>query len=337
MSAARELVALLRGSPPCDATDWDGVFAAARAERLAATLAHRLADQVLPLRVAALLDDARRDAETTRTQALWEAEMAQRALAPLGISMVLLKGTAFLAAGLEAGRGRLTGDLDILVEEKRIEEAESALIAAGWERIKAQGGYDDQYYRRWMHELPPLVHRDRDRMIDVHHNILPRTSRPTPDSAALIAGACRLDSGFLVLAPADMIVHAAAHLFADGDLDGGLRNLWDIDQLLREFARDPDFWASLGRAATLHRLRAAVARALRLSARFYGTPVDPSLAGKVLPTDALFAARLLARDHWGRGRRPLLRLGFYIRSHLLRMPPAMLARHLATKAFSQAA
>jgi hypothetical protein len=48
--------------------------------------------------------------------------------------------------------------------------------------------------------------------------------------------------------------------------------------------------------------------------------------------DALYRRRLLARDGWGRQRRPLTRFGFYIRSHLLRMPPAMLARHLWVKA-----
>ena len=54
-------------------------------------------------------------------------------------------------------------------------------------------GYDDAYYRRWMHELPPLIHRTRDRMIDVHHTILPLTARPRPDAAALIAASVALD------------------------------------------------------------------------------------------------------------------------------------------------
>ena len=39
-----------------------------------------------------------------------------------------------------------------------------------------------------------------------------------------------------VLAPADMAVHCATHLIADGDLAGGLRNLWDMACLLGEFA-----------------------------------------------------------------------------------------------------
>ena len=47
--------------------------------------------------------------------------------------------------------------------------------------------------------------------------------------------------------------------------------------------------------------------------------------------DRLYIRRLLARDSWGRATRPFMRLAFYVRSHWLRMPPLMLARHLWTK------
>ena len=114
--------------------------------------------------------------------------MARRALAPLGVPVILLKGTAFHAADLDACGGRSVGDLDILVPHDSLGAVEAALLDAGWERMKEADGYDDAYYRRWMHELPPLIHRTRDRMIDVHHTILPLTARPTPDAGALIAG-----------------------------------------------------------------------------------------------------------------------------------------------------
>ena len=37
-----------------------------------------------------------------------------------------------------------------------LDAVEAALIAAGWEWVK-RDPYDDDYYRRWMHELPPLI------------------------------------------------------------------------------------------------------------------------------------------------------------------------------------
>lgn len=334
MRSARLLVQALRDTASLRDPDWSALIAAARAEQLIGSLAVRLADRAVPPRVAAILDAARRDSAHARTQAIWEAEMCRRALAPLDMPVVLLKGTAFHAANLAAAEGRSVGDLDILVPRDRIEEAEAALIAAGWERMKAADGYDDLYYRHWMHELPPLVHRTRDRMIDVHHTILPPTARPTPDAAALIADSVALDNGLRILSPADMIVHAAAHLLADGDLAGGLRNLWDIDRLLREFAADSAFWAILAERARRHQLTGPVARALRLANRLYGTPVDRGVTGRARPGDRLFEARLLARNGWGQERRPLLRFAFYVRSHWLRMPPLMLARHLWIKARS---
>jgi hypothetical protein len=230
-------------------------------------------------------------------------------------------------------------------------EVERALLAVGWEWVK-EDAYDDLYYRSWMHELPPLIHRERDRMIDVHHAILPLTARPKPDMEAMIEARVPLGDGLFVLSPTDMIVHAAAHLFADGDLAGGLRNLWDIDRLLREFSeRDGDFWPALRERAERHGLLPAVARAVRLARHLYATPanwcrtpnymplISKAAAGeksgvghRITAADAFYLRRLLARDGWGRARRPLTRLGFYVRSHWLRMPPLMLARHLWVKA-----
>jgi len=313
------------------ADGWTNLLAIARAERLDGSLAYRLADLPLPEAISRTLEDARAQAAFGRTQALWEVEMARRALAPAGIAPILLKGSAFAFAGLPAGVGRLVGDLDILVPRDRLDDTEAALLDAGFEWVKTSD-YDQGYYRRWMHELPPLVHAERGSMIDVHHTILPLTAKRTPDAAALIADSIEAGPGLRILSPADMIVHAATHLLADGDLAGGLRNLWDIDRLLRIFATSSDFWKKLGARAQLHDMREPVALALRLTDHVFATPVEPWLAGHKRKRDAMFIRRLLARDGWGRPIRPITRLGFYVRSHAMRMPPLMLARHLWTKA-----
>lgn len=333
--AIAELVRLLaHPTQAAEVRGWDAILGVARAEQLLGALAWRLDRAAVPESVAAILADARESGEEQRRSALWEAEMARRALAPLGVPVVLLKGTAFVAAGLDAGRGRAIGDLDLLVPRAALPPVEAALKAAGWEAVK-DDDYDDGYYRRWMHELPPLVHRERDRLIDVHHTILPPTARLTPDAAAILANAEPLANGLAVPAQADLVVHAALHLFADGDLSGGLRNLWDIDRLLREFAEaDPDFWLRLHARAAEHGASAVVARAARLAHDLFATPV-PDAWSRALPGDRAFRRRLLARDDWGRADRAATRLAFYVRSHWIRMPAPLLARHLSIKAWKR--
>jgi len=309
---------------------WTALLSTARAEALAGTLAERVAGRPVPPEVGEVLADTRKAARQGQQAALWEVEMMRRALAPLKLPVVLLKGSGYAIAGLSPACGRQIGDLDILVPRPALDAVEAALRDAGWEWVK-QNDYDDGYYRQWMHELPPLIHRTRDRMIDVHHTILPPTARPTPNAAALFADAVPVGEGLAILSPEDRIVHAVAHLFADGDLAGGLRNLWDIDRLLREAADAPGFWKRLGKRAQHHQLAKPVGRALRLAAQLYGTPVDPDLAGPPRLADRLYLRRLLARDDWGRATRRLTRLAFYVRSHWIRMPPLMLARHLWVK------
>jgi hypothetical protein len=341
-----------------DADGWTALIAMARAEQLIGTLAHRLQCESVPSKVAEILADARINAEHQRRSALWEADCAVRALADYDGKVVLLKGTAYVAAGLQAGEGRHIGDLDIMVAREDLPQVEKLLLEkGGWEWVK-EDVYDDAYYRDHMHELPPLIHKDRDRMIDVHHTILPLTAGPRPDAVAMLAEARNVDAekavsaepvevreavldrastgsaltgDMCVLSPTDMVIHCAAHLFADGDLAGGLRNLWDMHCLLTEFSeRDESFWAMLQTRAQYHQLWPAVHRGARLAHELYRTEI-PKEWQNWNSHDKWYIRRLTARDAWGRPTRKITRLIFYIRSHLLRMPPMMLARHLFTK------
>jgi hypothetical protein len=310
--------------------DVTAVITAARAEKLLATLAMRSENIAVPERLKHIFQDAIIDCNNVQRLAMWEVDRMYFALNSLNIPVVLLKGSAFVAANLTAATGRQVGDLDILVPRVQLEAVEAKLILAGWEWVK-DDPYDQQYYRQWMHELPPMIHNERDGMIDVHHTILPLTARPTPDAHSLIDQAITLDSGLFILQPADMICHAAAHLAADGDMAGGMRNLWDVHALLEAFAQQDGFWDSLDKRAQAHQLSDPVARTLRLANRLYGTPIDKRFAGTFSLLDRLLMRRIMARDAWGREAYIFTRFAVYIRSHWLRMPPLMLAKHLWIK------
>ena len=316
------------------ANDWAALLRLARAEALLGQLDACVTEagvrDTLPERVRTILDDHAIAVTASQRGARWEARMTAQALASLDCPVVLLKGGAYVAAGLAVAAGRTVGDLDILLPRDRLDDAERLLKGAGWSSLK-DDPYDDEYYRRWMHELPPLVNDERGTVLDLHHTILPLTARRRPDAAALLASAIPAGPGLAVLAAADMLLHSVAHAFADGEFDGGLRNVWDIHRLIGEFAPQPGFWADLAGRAHRHELETPLARSLRAAADLFGTDVDPALAGRCDSFDRLIRSRLLARDHWGRATRPLIRRSFYLRSHLLRMPLRLLVPHLWRK------
>ena len=120
-------------------------------------------------------------------------------------------------------------------------------------------------------------------------------------------------------------------LIAAGDLAGACVISGTSTGSSRVRRRRPEFLADAAgacRAAPAPPRRAPRREALQ-SALWNAIPAR-WLGGR--PADALFRARLLARNGWGQERSKLLRFAFYVRSHWLRMPPLMLVRHLWIKA-----
>lgn len=197
--------------------------------------------------------------------------------------------------------------------------------------------YDQRYYRNWMHELPPLRHVARGTVLDVHHSIAPPTGRLKPDSKRLLAAAVPVASHekLKVLAPIDMVLHSAAHLFLNEELRHGLRDLVDIDALLRHFGAENAFWPQLRERARELDLTEPLSLALRYASRILGTPVPPNnTRDQPRPLlDALYL-RALQPPHPAAAdsATPLARQLLFVRGHWLRLPPALLAYHLTVKA-----
>jgi len=171
---------------------WSELLPAARRAGVLARLAHltqqRGVDDALPPRARQQLAAARPLAEQHARILRWEVSRIRDALSALDVRLVLLKGAAYVLAGLPAGRGRLASDVDVLVPRGRIAEVERALLARGFRSMKLHP-YDQRYYRTWSHELPPLRHERRRSVVDVHHTILPLTGRVHPDPEKLLAAA----------------------------------------------------------------------------------------------------------------------------------------------------
>jgi hypothetical protein len=327
--------------------DWDLVVRSARGARLLATLRARLDREHLleavPPRVRGQLDGAWTLAAYRRQMVLHEMHAVARALAPLGVPMILLKGAAYLAQGLRCAEGRLPEDLDLMVPRARLDEAERALVAAG-ATPETTDAYDQHYYRAWSHELPPLRFPGHALELDVHHTLLPPTGRANPDAGALVAAAVAIPgSPFRALSPADQVLHACAHLFQGSDCTERLRDLVDVDALVREHSALPGFWGALVAGASRHRLGRSLWYALRYGAAWLDTPVPGEVASQIArfapPAPARIAMdRLIAQalppatpESEPAFSVRLARFLLFFRSVWLQMPPWLLAYHSAAK------
>jgi hypothetical protein len=333
--------------------EWDLLLRQAAGADMTAILLVVLEDAgqlaLAPAAPRAHLEWARAAASRHAQAVRYEVRQIWLALKDTGLPLILLKGAAYAIAGLAPGRGRLFSDIDILVPKERLAEVEAALMLHGWISTH-HDAYDQRYYREWMHELPPMEHLRRGNVIDVHHAILPETAAQRPDPAKLRAAAVAVGQAVtggpptMVLAPQDMVLHSAVHLFWDGEFEHGLRDLVDLDRLLREFGGEPGFWATLpGRARELQLAR-PLFYALRYCRRLLGTPVPPEVEA-ALRADAPKRPQLWLMDRlFGRVLLPyhpscedrfsgLARLALYVRGNWLRMPPLLLSRHLFHKAF----
>lgn len=332
--------------------EWEGVVRLARSADLLARLAvlarrAGVLDAIDPAPARHLLSA---ELLCARQHAELRMEVQEVALALRGLQspVVLLKGAAYVMAGLQAGLGRMVSDVDILVPQQLLSQTEADLMMAGWMGA-AGSAYDDRYYRRWMHELPPMRHIHRNTVLDVHHAILPTTARLRPDAERMMQRAQALPDlpGLWVLAPVDRVLHSATHLMHEGEFDVGLRGLVDLDALLQEAsASQAGFWPALVQAAQEQDLAPPLSHALRCLQRVLGTPVPEAVSQALASTPAVLRSarwqplrdrlfdRVLLPDHPLLNDRwtPLARQLMYLRGHWLRMPPAMLAWHLFRKA-----
>lgn len=318
-----------------------------RSSRLLASLAAELdaagLSHEIPPAVARHLLSARLVHEKQKRDLNYEIEKIQLALQSVGEILVLLKGAAYLLAELPAGRGRLITDIDIIVPREQINDVEEALLRFGWERHRIDP-YDDHYYRKWGHEIPPLTNAKRDTTLDVHHNILPPTSGPYVDANLLFERLVEIKPNIFTLSWQDMVIHSATHLFHEGEFHHGLRDLWDLDRMLRDFpTRDPRFWESLVSRARELQLLGSLFHGLTYAQHVFGTPVPSEVTKEASNLsrslrkpimDFLFLRAF--RPNQPQNALPLTGLALnllYARSHYLRLPLYLLFPHLLRKAW----
>jgi putative nucleotidyltransferase-like protein len=283
-------------------------------------------------------------ADSRARLARWELDRIAWALTDhVDTHPIVMKGCAYLLLEMPNARGRIFADVDLMLPETELEEIEAHLNRCGWLSGNLSP-YDQNYYRNWTHELPPLVHVEREVEIDLHHNILPRTARLKPAGKELLQAAKPLpDSRYRVLADEDIALHAMTHLMFGDDLVDKLRELVDIDDLLRHFAgADDTYWQSLVVRAEELDLRRPAYYALRYARQLLDCPVPDSIVNKtrdwappapvIWLMDRLVPSALYPpHPDYPSWVTEFGRLLLFVRSHWIRMPPWLLAYHLSYK------
>jgi hypothetical protein len=327
---------------------WEYVIRLARRLRLLGRLAEALGSEGLLPRVP---EQPRRHLEAELRYTRWRGTVLQwvlvrvaDALDSLDAQRVLLKGAAYAGQGLALGRGRLPSDVDVLVPLQALDQARSLLVAAGWSEVELDE-HDQRYYREWSHELPPLRHPVHGLELDLHHDILPPVARVRVDINLLLAETQPAVNcpGWRVFSLRDQILHASAHLFHDSELRDRVRDLVDLDGLMRLGAIRDGFWDDLTDRAGQLGLQQSLALTLALCKRWLDTPVPPTVLSRAqrmglgrlsrtwLPVVMAAALRPGPVDQpppWTQGAAARILL---MRYHIGRMPLPMLVRHLHHK------
>lgn len=335
--------------PALSTSDWEVLLGQARRTGLLARLAQHYLDRdwmdQVPLGPQQYLRGALRLVERQQLAVRWEVNCIRRALSGLSTPIVLLKGAAYVVANLSPARARLFSDIDIMVPQGHLVEVEAALFAAGW--ISAErDAYNQRYYRTWMHEIPPLKHVQRNTVLDLHHTISPPTSRFRVDSGLLFdrAQSIENEANLLTLSPTDLVLHSAVHLFQEGEFGHGLRDLLDLDDLIKHFSgQDRQFWSDLLARAQELGLCIPLSHALTQLHRLFATAPPTALAAQFAAIRPGWVTRHTMSVLLGAALRPqhpsctsrfsdVARWLLYVRSHYIRMPAYLIVPHLLRKA-----
>lgn len=348
------LVKLLIGeTTPADLalTDWQSVIDQGRSAQVLGSLYGRLkqrgqladvADEVLRHLIGQY-----RLAEKQKRDALAESKRLLPAFAALDAPLILLKGAAYAISQQSCADGRQFSDIDLLIPQDKIEQLEASLHWYGWAGTH-QNDYDQRYYRQWMHEIPPLAHKTRGTVIDIHHTLLPLTARLKPDAAKLFEDAQAIAApgaeGLWSLSLTDQLLHCATHVFMDSEVDHAFRDLLDFDGLLALWQAQHSDWNELIARSAAMDLSMPVFLALRHSRRVFNSPVpkwvEDACRPETLPTwrltylDWLYQKALLPHhpDCLPRGA-GFAQFCLFIRGHYLRMPFRTLFVHIFHKLF----
>ena len=301
--------------------------------------------EFLPKSVLSQLKSASLEVSQQQESIKWHLKQLS-ANNPQPIKSVLLKGAAYIIANKPNANYRLLSDIDLLVLKEAISDAELWLFLNGF-TISVSDEYDDFYYRQWMHELPPFVNSVSGMTLDLHHNLLPLTSKRHIDSELFFEKAREVDTNLFLPCDEDLLIHSAVHLIQDSVFNRTLRDLSDQFWLLQEYTENHESTGALIVRSKELNLSNDLAKTLSLMNFIFKRCLlegEKSLIQNELgnsffwPLEKYCYITMLPQpvpSEW-RFKHYFASSILYLKSHLIKMPFGLLVKHLLVKSQKRA-
>lgn len=267
-----------------DSQDWDNLLVAASQQGLSLLLYDRLSSPLLkelvPEPVQGSLRETYLQVTARNMVMLHHAKALLEELRGRGIEVIALKGL-YLAEKVYTGIGlRTFGDIDLLLHRPDLPAALEIMRDLGYE---LSTWYDPADANIDIKHLPPLIKTNAP-VVELHWTILEEDKPFTIDVDALWARSVPVDiAGVNVrgLGVEDLLLHLGLHLTYQHRLAAGVRNLYDIDAVIRREVVD---WQQLVATAHLWHAERVTWLTLRLLEDIAETPLPDDVFTQLIPS-----------------------------------------------------
>jgi len=261
--------------------DWVEIEAAARGQGLTLLTYDRLSrvNSLVPTAVQGRLRDAYLKATARNMVMLHHGGAVLNALCDRGLEVIVLKGLYLAESVYSAIGARTFGDIDLLLRRAELPVALEVMRSIGYE---ISTWYDPDDPNRDIKHLPPLV-KQGSPIIELHWTILEEEEPFSIDVEGMWARSVAAEiAGVAVrgLSLEDFILHLSMHLTYQHRLAAGVRNLYDIDAVIRKGGVD---WTRLLTTAREWGAERVIWLTLRLLQEIAGTPLPSEVFGELLP------------------------------------------------------
>jgi hypothetical protein len=282
------------------------------------------------------LQSAKIYADRQAHQVQIESELLDKLLSKVDIKPVFLKGAAYVLRGDVNHQGRIMSDIDILVKKSQLQTVEDTLQTNDWAEKELED-YDQQYYRKWAHELPPYRHVSRGTVLDIHFTLLPPITGKTIAEDDLFSEVKKTEKDVLVLDQKLVVLHCIIHLFFNEDFTKSFRDVLDIHLLINELENNHGIEDLIALSEKLGFTR-ELYYAFSLRDLIFKTDCiksynifRPNFFTNIFIRHILYRAVMphhnLIFNRWNNAARIIM----YLRGHLLKMPLRVLIPHLCVK------